>query len=314
MEEQGFIKLSRRFFKNILWKEPRTYSRAEAWLDLIYSARFEASKEIVNNRVIEVRKGEVVASRRFLEKRWKWGSSKVINFLNFLRSEGMINHRQTNGQTIITLCNYEFYNDSQTSEFQENKPPTNHRQTSGKPPTNQNKESKERKERKEYNNSLSPDGDVPLPTEENPDISIEENQKKEKSSAKKERKPNYSFDDFWELYDKKVGNQELLIKKWLKLSDVERELAMSYIPKYKLSQPDKKYRKNPETFLNQKAWNDELIFDYGNRQLPANNQLNSRKSFGNSSGNDAANKRAELDNLEKLAEAVLRGTDASFGQ
>lgn len=162
MDEQGFLKLSRRFFKNILWKEPRTYSRAEAWLDLIYSARFEASKEIVNNRVIEVRKGEVIASRRFLEKRWKWGSSKVINFLSFLENEGMINHRQTNGQTIIMLCNYEFYNDSQTNGFQENKPPTNHRQTTDKPPINQNKECKEREEGKENNISLSPDGDISL--------------------------------------------------------------------------------------------------------------------------------------------------------
>lgn len=86
-------------------------------------------------------------------------------------------------------------------------------------------------------------------------------EEKEKSSAKKEKELNYSFDEFWELYDKKVGKKDELIKKWLKLSEEERELAMSYIPEYKLSKPNKKYRKNPETFLNQKAWNDELIFD-----------------------------------------------------
>ena len=86
-------------------------------------------------------------------------------------------------------------------------------------------------------------------------------EEKEKSSAKKEKEPNYSFEDFWELYDKKVGKKDLLIKKWLKLSDAERELAMSYIPQYKLAQPNKKYRKNPDTFLNGKSWNDELIFD-----------------------------------------------------
>lgn len=305
MDEQGFIKVSRRFFKNILWKEPRTYSRAEAWLDLIYSARFEASKEIVNNRVIEVRRGELIASRRFLENRWKWGSSKVVNFLNFLKSEGMINHRQTSGQTIITLCKYELYNDTQTNGFQENKPPINHRQTTDKPPTNQNKESKEREEGKENIIPLSPDGDIPFFGQKS---HIEEKEKKEKSSAKKEKEPNYSFDEFWELYDKKVGKKDSLIKKWLKLSDQERELAMSYIPQYKQCQPDKKYRKNPETFLNQKSWDDELIFNHGNRKLSSDNQVGFSKPSGNTSGNDAANKRAELDNLENLAEAVLRGT------
>lgn len=32
-------------------------------------------------------------------------------------------------------------------------------------------------------------------------------EEKEKSSAKKEKEPNYSFEDFWELYDKKVGKR-----------------------------------------------------------------------------------------------------------
>lgn len=68
-----------------------------------------------------------------------------------------------------------------------------------------------------------------------------------------------SFTKFWDLYDKKVGDKEKLFKKWKKLSEEDQKLAMEYIPKYKLAQPDKKYRKNPETFLNNKSWNDELI-------------------------------------------------------
>ncbi|MCM1031597.1 MAG: hypothetical protein NC410_09195 [Oscillibacter sp.] len=299
MEEQGFIKLSRRFFKNILWKEPRTYSRAEAWLYLIYSARFEASKEIVNNRVIEVRKGELVASRRFLEKRWNWGSSKVINFLNFLKSEGMINHRQTNGQTIITLCNYEFYNDTQTSGFQENKPPTNHRQTSGKPPTNQNKESKEREEGKEYNNLLSPDGDISLPTEKKPDIPTEENQKKEKSSAKKERKVFIppSVDEVSQY----CKENNYTISPWRFVNYYTSNGWM--VGKNKM----KDWKAAVRTWQSKENEN-------GNRKLPSSNQVSTGKPFGNSPRNDAANKRAELDNLEKLAEAVLRGTNAPFSQ
>lgn len=144
--KQGFLKLSRKFFETSLWKEPRQYSRSEAWLDLIQMAGFEDSTYMLNNREIEVRRGEIVASRRFLEKRWQWGSTKVSNFLNYLRANRMINQRQTSGQTIITLCNYEVYNETQTAGQTENKPPTNHPQTSGKPPANQNKESKEGKE------------------------------------------------------------------------------------------------------------------------------------------------------------------------
>lgn len=68
------------------------------------------------------------------------------------------------------------------------------------------------------------------------------------------------FENFWNLYDKKRGNKDKIFKKWLKLSDKEKELIFKYIPEYKNSQPDKQFRKDPETFLNNKSWNDELIY------------------------------------------------------
>ena len=67
------------------------------------------------------------------------------------------------------------------------------------------------------------------------------------------------FEKFWIAYDKKVGNKKKLLKKFSKLSDKEIEGIFKYIPKYKEAQPDKKFRKNPETFLNNKSWNDEII-------------------------------------------------------
>lgn len=69
----------------------------------------------------------------------------------------------------------------------------------------------------------------------------------------------YPFDEFWNDYDKKVGDPKVVKKKWDKISKTDREKIKSYIPEYKKSQPDKQFRKNPSTFLNQKAWNDEII-------------------------------------------------------
>ena len=70
---------------------------------------------------------------------------------------------------------------------------------------------------------------------------------------------NIDFDWFWVEYDKKVGVKDKLKRKWNKLSDEERQNAMNYIELYKQSVPDKQFRKNPETFINNKSWNDELI-------------------------------------------------------
>lgn len=109
------------------------------------------------------------------------------------------------------------------------------------------------------------------------------------SNAKKERKGkdikeikgkeiNISFDSFWDLYDKKIGDKEKLSAKWEKFSDEERKSIMDYIPKYKISQPDKKFRKDPQTFFNNNSWNDELIgFDEPKKEIYKNSDFEAYK-------------------------------------
>ena len=80
---------------------------------------------------------------------------------------------------------------------------------------------------------------------------------------------NIDFEWFWVEYDKKIGDKQKLKKKWNKLTDEERQNAMNYIDLYKQSVPDKQFRKNPETFLNNKSWNDEII----NRSITTSNKL-----------------------------------------
>ena len=96
-----------------------------------------------------------------------------------------------------------------------------------------------------------------------------QNEEKEKSCAKKEK---IAFDVFWDLYDKKVGDKERLKKKWDNLSLNIQNQILDYIPKYIESQPDKKYRKNPETFFNQKSWEDEII-NKNQNQVYKTNQM-----------------------------------------
>lgn len=67
-----------------------------------------------------------------------------------------------------------------------------------------------------------------------------------------------AFDDWWTLYDKKCGRKDCE-KKWNKLSLEEKEACLAATPAYVASTPDKQYRKNPLSYLNQKAWNDEII-------------------------------------------------------
>ena len=70
---------------------------------------------------------------------------------------------------------------------------------------------------------------------------------------------NIDFDFFWNDYDKKVGDKQKLKNKWNKLSDKDRNEIMNYLPLYIEAVPDKQFRKNPETFLNNKSWLDEIV-------------------------------------------------------
>ena len=101
---EGYIKLSRKFFSNDMWNEARTFSSCEAWLDLIQSARFEATPrmESIGGREVSYTRGQYPASIRFLRK--------VRTFLALLRRENMITLSKEQGMNIITLVKYNEYN------------------------------------------------------------------------------------------------------------------------------------------------------------------------------------------------------------
>jgi len=123
----------------------------------------------------------------------------------------------------------------------------------------------------------------PLSENVTPPLPIKGKESKGKERKRKEKKGkvedveiliNYSFEEFWELYDKKVGRKIPLEKKWLSLSDEQRHEIMDYVPDYINAQPNKKFRKNPETFFNSEAWNDEII---NNNQNETENAINEAK-------------------------------------
>jgi hypothetical protein len=74
-----------------------------------------------------------------------------------------------------------------------------------------------------------------------------------------EMEPWPTFEDFWQAYDKKRGDKEKILGKWEKLKQADKEAIMEYIPRYIEANPDKQFRKDPATFLNNKSWNDEII-------------------------------------------------------
>lgn len=85
----------------------------------------------------------------------------------------------------------------------------------------------------------------------------------------------YPFETFWNAYDK-VRNRGKCEFIWQRLSDTDKANIMQHVTKYIASTPNKKYRKDPITYLKNRSWEDEIITDtpqnYGNNNVQYNNR------------------------------------------
>lgn len=142
----NFIPISRKLFEHRFWREERVYSKFEAWIDLLQFARFENEKRDFGSKVITIKRGQCLASVRFLSKRWEWSRTKVETFLKLLEDDKMIVKRQQKdiGQTVITICNYEEYNRIKNEIKPPEAPPQSHPSASAE--TNNNKDNKVNKD------------------------------------------------------------------------------------------------------------------------------------------------------------------------
>jgi len=109
---EGYIPLFRRFLDSELWLEKRKFSRAEAWIDLLFMARYgEEPIEIIDRgEHIQINKGEILTSIKTLAKRWSRSETWVRALLEHLESKGSIKkHTKKNRRTIISIVNSTYY-------------------------------------------------------------------------------------------------------------------------------------------------------------------------------------------------------------
>lgn len=83
----------------------------------------------------------------------------------------------------------------------------------------------------------------------------------EKKLKRKEKETNIDFDIFWNLYNKKVGDKTKVENKWNKLENEDRQKIIDTLPNFLNSITDKQFQPFPETYLNNKRWNDEIIIN-----------------------------------------------------
>jgi hypothetical protein len=114
----GWIKLHRRMVHSQHWlSEP--FTRGQAWVDLLMLANFETGYLRIGGELIEIKRGQCGWSQLKLAERWKWSRGKVDRFLDELSSNPIdrkIELKTGNRNTIITICNYDRYQDEESDD------------------------------------------------------------------------------------------------------------------------------------------------------------------------------------------------------
>jgi hypothetical protein len=123
------------------------------WVDLLFLAAWENKKFMINGSLVQCERGQLAWSQISLSKRWKSSRQTVRTFIKLLEKDSMIAVETNQHTSIITICNYDKYQDKKEIA----QPTDNQRLTIDKPTVNHIQERLEILERLEdlFNYSCS---------------------------------------------------------------------------------------------------------------------------------------------------------------
>lgn len=109
MTNTGVFAVARNIFDHPFF-EPEPFTEREAWMWLIKEAARKPRRACLRNGVtIDLERGQLAHSTRFLAQRWQWPKTRVTRFLARTASDGMIGPQAGPHVTVITICNYDEY-------------------------------------------------------------------------------------------------------------------------------------------------------------------------------------------------------------
>ena len=142
---EGWIKLHRRLIKHWIWKNDKYL---KAWIYCLFRANHDSTKILIGSSLVELMPGEFITSRGNFANDTGMTERGVRTFLELLETDKMIVRKTTSKMTMITICNYELYQDKRPANDQPvtNKRPASDQQTTTDKNVKKEKELKEFKE------------------------------------------------------------------------------------------------------------------------------------------------------------------------
>ncbi len=224
----GWIKLDRKI------KDWQWFSNSNM-VHLFLVLLLKANHKLGYHQGTTIFRGQLKTSLEALSSETTLSIQTIRTCLNRLKSTGEITSKSTNKYRIITITNYDTYQegcgDGQQAKEQAEQQTTNKQLTIKQQTTNNKQECKEEKEEKESKKKIVPG-------------------------------KNVLFEKFWEEYhsvtEKTKTDRKAALTYWNKLSTDEKNLAIEKISDYACSNSNKIYLKKARTYLADKNFEDEF--------------------------------------------------------
>lgn len=144
--KEGWILLHRKIQDNRIWTDKEPYDKRSAWIDLLMMANHADKNIIVDYKLVMVKRGQIYTSVRKLAERWGWSKDRALKYLRLLETLQMITKDSTNQRTLLTIENYDIYQNVQDTD----KTRTRHEQDTDSPQTNNYKRIKKNDKKKDW--------------------------------------------------------------------------------------------------------------------------------------------------------------------
>ena len=238
----GWLKLYRSILDSAVFQDAEVL---KVWIWLLCNVAFEQHDTICYGKVIHLKPGQIATGRKKIAQCTDLSENKVYRALTALKSLGNIEIKSTNKYSIITVVNWDKYQEE------------NGKKTSSEQQTN----SKTTAEEQQDNSKRT--------------------QHKNGKNGKKEKNIYICsfFQSVWDEYPKKLGKNKVTKSAMEQLDEAGEDAVMAavrrYVEKIKRDGTDEKYIMHGSTFFNG-AWHDYVVED--NPEEPMQQQQR-RKSF-----------------------------------
>lgn len=118
MKNKGWVKLWREQYDSWISKKP--FCDGYAWCYLYQRANHKKGMVNFRNEYIEIGRGQLLTSKLNLQEIFGWTYRHVENLLKALENDEMITYRTTNRYIVITIINYNKYQDSNEQSEEQN--------------------------------------------------------------------------------------------------------------------------------------------------------------------------------------------------